>query len=710
MGALKRALGERMPKWGREYVDSASMREPKDRNGNSLGVKVFRAYSCEFGLFKNLQSAKGKSSPYQLTLTVDLRAKLQRSTSLLDTIYEGRDPNTFQLSNNNKNQAIRKFKGEVVIATYDKKCYSIVDLLFDKSPASMPVEGLGMSHAEYFKNKKNYEGQPIRLLYPNAKPLVAVLGRQNRTIYLPAELVCANERDPKLRQQLPMIASFKPDERNRAIEDIKRNLIPGAQKTRGTGGNLFPSLGIVLSDQRLSVPIDTIPLPMMIAAGVRIPERSGGNWAPVISQANYKLNPKAAVQLNAIIICHQDLVRFINPVYNRLAGIVNKFNASYRFGAKPHATIKVGDLERHWGEVEKYFASGGKMPKNIFVLDFSKPPRRAALDPAYPVVKMILSKGGYLSQFVNFNTYDHGDPRDEKKSNIILQGVARQVLSKCGYHIWWVNIPRGIPFPAVFVGVDVFHAPRKYDPKEKKRTAKESVAAFVVQVLTSAKPEESSNVLIYTETKKRDAGHEISLEKDLYKVVERALKYLKVGNPASCVVWRDGVGDPTIAQVAKKEIPYIRKALENQGTVGQQKAAKKVPISYLVCQKRISVKFISEDGTKGMPAGSCVRTLQKSYANDQDYPSFYINGTSPPYSTPKPVHFIMVKNENKEMNLKSMAELTWSLCHDYPNWTGPIKLPSPVQMAHKLAELAGLMTDCGESINHKAFVNKIHFL
>ena len=139
-----------MPKWGRDHVDSSSMRELKDRNGNSLGVEVFRAYSCEFGLFKNLVSGKAKSTPCQLTLTVDLRAKLQRSTSLLDTIYEGRDPNTFQLTKNHKTQATRKFKGEVVIATHDKKCYSIVDLLFDKSAASMPVEGLGVSHAEYF--------------------------------------------------------------------------------------------------------------------------------------------------------------------------------------------------------------------------------------------------------------------------------------------------------------------------------------------------------------------------------------------------------------------------------------------------------------------------------------------------------------------------------------------------------------------------------
>merc|ERR1711862_721912 len=121
--------------------------------------------------------------------------------------------------------------------------------------------------------------------------------------------------------------------------------------------------------------------------------------------------------------------------------------------------------------------------------------------------------------------------------------------------------------------------------------------------------------------------------------------------------------------MGKKEIPYIKKALEAKGPVGSE-----------------------------------------AYANSPEYPSFYINGTSPPYSTPKPVHFIMVRNEIKGVDLKAISELTWALCHDYPNWTGPIKLPAPVQMAHKLAELAGVMSDCGESINHKAFANKIHFL
>ena len=93
------------------------------------------------------------------------------------------------------------------------------------------------------------------------------------------------------------------------------------------------------------------------------------------------------------------------------------------------------------------------------------------------IVKHILTQHGYLSQFVNFNTYDHGNPRDQRKSSTILQGVARQILSKCGVRVWWVNLPREIPMPAVFVGVDVFHAPRKYNAQAGKRSPTSSRAS-----------------------------------------------------------------------------------------------------------------------------------------------------------------------------------------------------------------------------------------
>lgn len=88
---------------------------------------------------------------------------------------------------------------------------------------------------------------------------------------------------------------------------------------------------------------------------------------------------------------------------------------------------------------------------DTFVLDLSRPPRGQSSDPAYSVVKSYLGRGGYISQFVNFVTYNHDQPRDIKKSDIILSGVARQILSKCGVRIWWVSIPKSVPLPAVFV-------------------------------------------------------------------------------------------------------------------------------------------------------------------------------------------------------------------------------------------------------------------
>jgi len=68
-----------------------------------------------------------------------------------------------------------------------------------------------------------------------------------------------------------------------------------------------------------------------------------------------------------------------------------------------------------------------------------------------------------------------------------------------------------------------------------------------------------------------------------------------------------------------------------------------------------------------------------------------------------------VSNDDR-LNNVPIEELTWDLSHDYPNWTGPIKVPSVTQMAHKLAELGGSFADCGSNINAAKLKNKIHFL
>lgn len=44
--ALTQAMSERMCRWGRDFVDPQSFREPEDRNGNKHGIRVVSTDSC----------------------------------------------------------------------------------------------------------------------------------------------------------------------------------------------------------------------------------------------------------------------------------------------------------------------------------------------------------------------------------------------------------------------------------------------------------------------------------------------------------------------------------------------------------------------------------------------------------------------------------------------------------------------------------------
>lgn len=672
---LQQAMAERMARWGRHYIDPKSFTTPKDRQGRELGVNVFQAYNVEFTVGKPTLSG-----PPKLLLTVDLTAKVIRTKSLLAAICGGRDPNSVHLSDKDKAAAKRQFIGQTVISMLDKKCHSVHDILFEHSAASLEVAGLGISHADYFEKRKGH-----KLKYPNAKPVIAVPGRNKSMIYLPAEVICADELDDEVKMQLPQIASFAPEVRNNAIEEIKRFLIPGAQKTRGQGG-LLPALGIQLSGDRLTLAAEVLQAPILAAAGIKV-SAERGNWTTQLSRAKFNAEPNQVVKLNAIVVYNRMLD--YQEVYNKVKQMVNSHNATYRLPDKPFKAVKCeNDQERHWGAVEVAFGKGSKLPDNVFVIDMTKP--RTATDPSYSVVKKMFATGGILSQFINFRNCNHNNPNMSRKSQIILGGVARQILNKVGVAIWWTSVPRGLPLPAVFVGVDVFHAPRQYDAKSKRKVARPSVAAIVMQVVHSSGKSEW-----YTETFKRDAGQEYHLGSALEGTFKRGMQRLPMSKGKkikSCVMWRDGVGDAAVAATASQEIPAVHKVF-----------GANVPVAMLVCQKRIATKFFQTSGQK-MPQGLLVQGV-----SHLDYNTFYLNGTCPPYATPKPVRYIIARKD-KGLNNLSIADLTWSQCHDYQNWAGPIKVPAVCQLAHKLAEHAGNFDDSGDSIDHNGFANRLYFL
>jgi len=189
------------------------------------------------------------------------------------------------------------------------------------------------------------------------------------------------------------------------------------------------------------VPVEILPLPILTTAGIKVPIEKARMWAPVISRANWDVERGTAVEMKVVVIHHESLRDHAEAVYGKIRDCVNKHNSFYRFAQQPLNLIPTGDDKSHCRAVQDYFSQ--KLPDNIFVVDMVKPPRRQALDTAYSVVKYLLTKNGYISQFLNFNTHDHAFSRDDKashKSSTIMQGVARQILSKCGARVWWVNL------------------------------------------------------------------------------------------------------------------------------------------------------------------------------------------------------------------------------------------------------------------------------
>jgi hypothetical protein len=191
--------------------------------------------------------------------------------------------------------------------------------------------------------------------------MIAVMGRKKQIIHFPAEIVCSNELSDSLKMQLPKIASIAPKQRHDAIQEIRRFLVPGAQKTRDKR-DLLPSLGIVLSENLLSITAEVLPTPIIQAAGIQI-DSSRGNWGPQLAKATFRVEPTQANYLNAIVIHHKD-IKWREP-YHQLSRMVNSYDSKWRLPAQPYKVIAAeNDLEKHWGAVEINFASTEKLPDN----------------------------------------------------------------------------------------------------------------------------------------------------------------------------------------------------------------------------------------------------------------------------------------------------------------------------------------------------------
>lgn len=90
------------------------------------------------------------------------------------------------IGNVRKHHSINRYDGSIVsnlFVLFLLTGYTITDLDFEHSAATLPIPDQKISHEEYFAQKG------IHLEYPREGPMIVIEGRHKQRIYLPPELV-----------------------------------------------------------------------------------------------------------------------------------------------------------------------------------------------------------------------------------------------------------------------------------------------------------------------------------------------------------------------------------------------------------------------------------------------------------------------------------------------------------------------------------------
>jgi len=274
----------------------------------------------------------------------------------------------------------------------------------------------------------------------------------------------------------------------------------------------------------------------------------------------------------------------------------------------------------------------------------------------------------------------------------------------------------------MIIGVDVYHDKVMFDKGEQKYRQRRSIGAFVASIITpngdfrtscGVNVHKAREEMIGGPRKEKGAfqaaqlpsevspderleGPPATTDNALEKFIRRACSEHNV-TPDYIVVYRDGVAHSQLEAAEKFEVSQAKKAVPNAKLI------------YTIVQKRIHTRFLLDlgDGNYGNPPPGTIITDDLKLAGEK-YVNFHLIPTTCNLSTVKPVHYVILHND--ELPLQQLQQLTYTFCHLYPNWTNSIKLPFQTQAAHKMAYLLGDLKELDSPKIHENLYRSYFYL
>ncbi|TNV72010.1 hypothetical protein FGO68_gene13821 [Halteria grandinella] len=151
--------------------------------------------------------------------------------------------------------------------------------------------------------------------------------------------------------------------------------------------------------------------------------------------------------------------------------------------------------------------------------------------------------------------------------------------------------------------------------------------------------------------------------------------------PEQLVIYRDGMGGPSLtAKVSDYEVSAIREYLEETIPGYEPK------IIYCLVDRNIQHRLFDKSGTLNPGPGTVLDTALVEYQGDKVY-DFFLVPHKATVATAQPVLFKVVYNTSTLTKIQFETS-TYHLCHNYFNFSGPIKVPMVCMYAHKIAAYA----------------------
>jgi len=576
-------------------------------------------------------------------ILIDFSSKILRTDSALFYIRECKS----------SREAKEMLEGRTVVSSYGNyRMWRIDEVDFARNPrtATFLENDKKISVADYFKKRYNITIQDMK------QPILVNYDRKtNKENLLIPELVQMTGLDDDMRKDFKLMS--------RVAEYTRLDPIARFDKIKSLCaplGSFFAENYGITMDQQSSVAGQILnPPKLMLGNTSLIPDK--GNYQmrdPVFRPANFD---KWLLLFSDS--CEQDAKYFVETL--------QKCSGAYAIGVKKPTMVAIKDKTPEG--LKKAVAANLKADTQIVVVMY--PP--ASKKTWYKAVKEVCYiQHGVPCQAVISATL-------KKNAMSVCSKILLQMNAKIGLELWITEQPKDLPAKTMIIGADVYHSTQI--GKEKR-----SCIGFCA----SLNPE--FNRFFSKITIQKKDGDDIMT--NIGKLVKEAVVKYFIFNgkkffPEYIIFYRDGVAENQLGSIMK---------FETQTIIDQLKTLPGYEFKFaeIVVTKRIDDRLFAHESAQPRPGGGPRGGSDpKSFFNPpagtvvsekivSDNFDFLLVSQNVNQGTCTPTHYNVIY-DTTGLSQDVFWQLTYNQCYNYYNWNGGVRVPAPVQYAHKLAYLVG---------------------